>query len=129
MFEDLNNENFIIYAMKAYDKPNCLMSEFKEDMKRFNYLKRLFHKYRKAGELKEQLVLNHLIVIYNVFGPEPATRMLFYRMSKDDYSALKTYLLFLNTMPSVVKGVKGRDIVSSDIEVDMIIAEVLRKIK
>jgi hypothetical protein len=77
MFQDLNNENFLIYAMKAYDKPNCLMSEFKEDMKRFNYLKRLFHKYRKSGELKEQLVLNHLVVIYNVFGPEPATRMLF----------------------------------------------------
>ena len=129
MFEDLNNENFILYAMKAYDRPNCLMSEFKEDMKRFNYLKRLFHKYRKTGELKEQLVLNHLVVIYNVFGPEPATRMLFYRMSKDDYSALKTYLLFLNTMPNVVKGIKGHDIVSSDIEVDMTIAEVLRKIK
>ncbi len=105
------------------------MSEFKEDMKRFNYLKRLFHKYRKVGELKEQLVLNHLVVVYNVFGPEPATRMLFYRMSKDDYSALKTYLLFLNTMPNVVKGIKGHDIVSSDIEVDMTIAEVLRKIK
>lgn len=129
MFEDLNNENFILYAMKAYDRPNCLMSEFKEDMKRFNYLKRLFHKYRKAGELKEQLVLNHLVVVYNVFGPEPATRMLFYRMSKDDYSALKTYLLFLNTMPNTVKGIKGHDIVSSDIEVDMTIAEVLRKIK
>jgi hypothetical protein len=129
MFEDLNNENFIIYAMKAYDKPNCLMSEFKEDMKKFNYLKRLFHKYRKAGELREQLVLNHLVVIYNVFGPEPATRMLFYRMSKEDYSALKTYLIFLNWMPNVVKGIKGQDIRSSDIEVDMTIAEALRKIK
>lgn len=129
MFEDLNNENFIIYAMKAYDKPNCLMSEFKEDMKKFNYLKRLFHKYRKAGELREQLVLNHLVVIYNVFGPEPATRMLFYRMSKEDYSALKTYLIFLNWMPNVVKGIRGQDIRSSDVEVDMTIAEALRKIK
>ena len=129
MFEDLNNENFIIYAMKAYERPNCLMSEFKEDMKRFNYLKRLFHKYRKAGELREQLVLNHLVVIYNVFGPEPATRMLFYRMSKEDYSALKTYLIFLNWMPNVVKGIRGQDIRSSDVEVDMTIAEALRKIK
>jgi len=129
MFEDLNNENFIIYAMKAYERPNCLMSEFKEDMKRFNYLKRLFHKYRKSGELKEQLVLNHLVVIYNVFGPEPATRMLFYRMAKEDYSVLKTYLIFLNSMPVVVKGIHGQDIRSSDIEVDMIVAEELRKIK
>ena len=129
MFEDLNNENFIIYAMKAYDRPNCLMSEFKEDMKKFNYLKRLFHKYRKTGELKEQLVLNHLVVIYNVFGPEPATRMLFYRMAKEEYSVLKTYLIFLNSMPAVIKGIRGQDIRSSDIEVDMVIAEELRKIK
>jgi len=129
MIDDLNNETFILFAMKAYDKPNCLMSEFKEDMKRFNYLKRLFHKYRKTKELKEQLVLNHLVVIYNVFGPESATRMLFYRMAKDDYSILKTYLLFLNTMPNLVKGIKGQDIRSSDIEVDMTIAEALRKIK
>ncbi len=129
MFEDLNNENFIIYAMKAYDKPNCLMSEFKEDMKKFNYLKRLFHKYRKSGELKEQLVLNHLVVLYNVFGPEPTTRMLFYRMAKEDYVVLKTYLIFLNAMPNVVKGIKGVDIRSSDIEVDMTVAEALRKIK
>ena len=129
MFEDLNNENFILYAMKAYDRPNCLMSEFKEDMKRFNYLKRLFHKYRKTGELKEQLVLNHLVVIYNIFGPEPATRILFYRIPKEDWSALKTYLLFLSYMPNVVKGIKGQDIISSDIAVDLRIAEVLREIK
>lgn len=128
-FDDLNNDNFLIYAMKAYDKPNCLMSEFKEDMKRFNYLKRLFHKYRKNEELRVQLVLNHLIVIYNVFNIEPATRMLFYKMSKDDYSSLKTYLLFLNNMPNIVKGIKGIDIRSSDIQVDMRIAEELRKFK
>lgn len=129
MFDDLNNDNFVIYCMKAYDRPNCLMSEFKEDMKRFNYIKRLFHKYRKSGEMKEQLVLNHLVVIYNVFGPEPATRMLFYKMSKDDYSSLKTYLIFLNTMPGIVKGIRGQDIISSDIEVDMKIANTLRNIK
>lgn len=128
-FEDLNNENFLIYAMKAYDKPNCLMSEFKEDMKRFNYLKRLFHKYRKNNEMREQLVLNHLVVINNVFGPEPATRLLFFKISKEDYPSLKTYLLFLNLMPNTIKGIKGQDIRSSDIEVDIKIAETLRKIK
>lgn len=128
-FDDLNNDNFLIYAMKAYDKPSCLMSEFKEDMKRFNYLKRLFHKYRKNEELRVQLVLNHLIVIYNVFSVEPATRMLFYKISKDDYSSLKTYLLFLNYMPNIVKGIKGIDVRSSDIQVDMRIADELRKFK
>ena len=128
-FDDLNNENFLMYAIKAYDKPNCIMSEFKEDMKKFNYLKRLFRRYRKEGELKDRLVLNHLVVLYNVFGIEPTTRMLFYKVVEDDYSALKTYLLFLNNMPGVVKGIKGKDIISSNIEVDLKIAEILRQIK
>jgi hypothetical protein len=125
-FDDLTNDNILLYAAKAYDKPNCIMSEFKEDMKRFNYLKRLFKRYRKVGELREQLVLNHLVVICNVFGPEVATRILFFKMSKDDYSALKTYLLFLSCMPERVKGIKGHDIISSEIPVDMTIADILR---
>ena len=125
-FDDLTNDNILLYAAKAYDKPNCIMSEFKEDMKRFNYLKRLFKRYRKVGELREQLVLNHLVVICNVFGPEVATRILFFKMAKDDYSALKTYLLFLSCMPERVKGIKGHDIISSEIPVDMTIAEILR---
>ena len=129
MFENLTNDNVVMYAIKAYDKPNCIMSEFTDDMKRFNYLKRLFQRYRKYDELREQLVLNHLVVIYNVFGPEVATRLLFFKMSKDDYSALKTYLLFLSFMPDRVRGIKGQDIISSDIPVDMKIAEELRKIK
>jgi hypothetical protein len=125
-FDDLTNDNILIYAVKAYDKPNCIMSEFKEDMKRFNYLKRLFKRYRKVGELREQLVLNHLVVICNVFGPEVATRILFFKMSKDDFPALKTYLLFLSCMPEKVRCIKGHDIISSEIPVDMTIAEVLR---
>lgn len=129
IFDNLMNDNITMYAIKAYDKPNMVMSEFKEDMKRFNYLKRLFRRYKKYNELREQLVLNHLIVLYNVFGPEVATRLLFFKMSKEDYSTLKTYLLFLSCMPDVVKGIKGHDIRSSDIEVDMNVAEALRKIK
>ena len=128
-FDDLTNDNIMLYLAKAYDKPNCIMSEFKDDMKRFNYLKRLFRRYRKMGELREQLVLNHLVVLYNVFGPEVAARALFFKMSKDDYSALKTYLLFLSFMPEKVRSIKGHDIISSDIPVDMKIAEALRKIK
>jgi hypothetical protein len=128
-FDNLNDENIMIYAMKAYDKPNCIMSEFNEDMKRFNYLKRLFRRYRKFGELRERLVLNHLVVLNNVFGTEVATRLLFFNMSKDDYSALKTYLLFLSTMPDKIVGINDKDILSSEIPVDMTIADELRKIK
>jgi hypothetical protein len=126
-FDDLTNDNIMIYAIKAYDKPNCVMSEFKDDMKRFNYLKRLFRRYRKVNELREQLVLNHLIVLYNVFGPEVTSRLLFFKVSKDDFPALKTYMLFLSCMPDVVKGIKGHDILSSDIPIDTKIAEVLRR--
>jgi hypothetical protein len=128
-FDDLTNENIMMYAMKAYDRPNCIMSEFKDDLKRFNYLKRLFLRYRKYDEMREQLVINHLVVLYNVFGPEVATRMLFFKMSKEDYSALKTYLIFLNIMPDRVKGIKGQDIISSEIPIDQKVVEVLRNIK
>ena len=129
VFDELNNDNVTIYAVKAYDRPNCVMSEFKDDMKRFNYLKRLFKRYRKLDELRERLVLNHLVVLCNVFGPEVATRLLFYKMAKDDYPALKTYLTFLSVMPDRVRGIKGQDIISSDIPVDMKIADILRDIK
>jgi hypothetical protein len=128
-FENLTNDNVMMFAIKAYDKPNCILSEFKEDMKRFNYLKRLFRRYRKVDELREQLVINHLVILCNVFTPEIATRLLFFKMSKDDYSTLKTYLLFLSCMPERVKGIKGQDIISSEIPVDMKIADKLRKFK
>ena len=128
-FDDLSSENIMLFAVKSYDKPNCIMSEFKEDMKRFNYLKRLFYRHRKVGEIKEQLIMNHLMVLYNVFGVEAATRLLFYKIAKEDYPALKTYLLFLSCMPEKIKGIKGHDIISSEIPVDIKIANILREIK
>jgi hypothetical protein len=129
MFDNLTSENYLLYAVKVYDKPNCIMSEFKEDVKRFNYLKRLFRRYRLDNEVCDRLIINHLVVLYNVFGIEAATRLLFYKMNKEDYSALKTYLIFLNFMPKEVKGIRGQNFISSEIPVDMTIANVLRKIK
>jgi hypothetical protein len=128
-FDDLTNDNILLYAIKSYDKPNMLMSEFKEDMKRFNYLKRLFRRYRKDSDLKNQLILNHIVVLSNVFGAEVITRLLFFNMAREDYSAIKTYLLFLSHMPDVVLGIRGQNLLSSDIPVDMNIANTLRKIK
>ena len=128
-FDDLTNENIMLYAIKSYDKPNMLMSEFKDDMKRFNYLKRLFRRYRKDNDLKNQLILNHVVVLSNVFGAEVITRLLFFKMAKEDYPAIKTYLLFLSHMPDVVRGIRGQNLISSDIPVDMNIANILRKIK
>ena len=128
-FDDLTNDNIMLYAIKSYDKPNMLMSEFKEDMKRFNYLKRLFRRYRKDSDLKNQLILNHIVVLSNVFGAEVITRLLFFNMAREDYSAIKTYLLFLSLMPDVVLGIRGQNLLSSDIPVDMNIANTLRRIK
>lgn len=129
LFDELNSDNIMLYAVKAYDKPNCIMSEFKDDMKRFNYLKRLFKRYRSLGEVRERLVINHLVVLCNVFTPEIATRLLFYKMAKEDYSPLKTYLTFLSVMPERVKGIKGKDIVSSDIPLDNKLVKILREIQ
>jgi hypothetical protein len=128
-FENLTEDNIMLYAAKAYDRPNCIMSEFTEDMKRLNYLKRLFRRYHKHGEMRERLILNHIVVLYNIFGPEVTTRILFYNTSGVDYSILKTYLLFLNLMPEKVRGINGADIISSEIPVDMKVAEVLRNLK
>lgn len=129
MFENLCEDNILLYCIKAYDKPNCIMSEFEDDMKRFNYINRLFTRYKKFGEIKQNLILNHIIVIYNVFGPEVATRLLFFKTSEENYSILKTFLIFLSLMPEKIKGIYGRDIFSSDIDIDMNVANQLRKIR
>jgi len=128
-FENLTEDNIMLYAAKAYDKPNCIMSEFNEDMKKLNYLKRLFRRYRKHGEMRERLILNHIVVLYNLFGPEVTTRLLFFSMNKEDYVVLKTYLVFLNIMPDRVRGINGTDIISSDIPVDLNIATELRNLR
>jgi len=128
MFIDLNDENFIMYAMKAYDSPYCILSEFESDLKRTKYLKRLFRRYKVTGDIKHQLILNHIICLYNIFGVEAATRILFFKIDTKDYDVLKTFLLFLNYMPDKVLGIRGKDITSSDISVDLKVANMLRKI-
>jgi len=128
MFEDLNEDNFILYAMKAYNSPHCILSEFESDLKRTKYLKRLFRRYKITKTLKERLILNHLILLYNVFGAEPATRILFFKIDETDYDVLKTFLIYLNYMPERVKGIRGNDYMSSDILIDMNVADILRRI-
>jgi hypothetical protein len=126
MIDNLCDDNFLIYAMKAYDKPNCIMSEFEEDLKRIKYIKRLIKRYRLTGELKERLILNHIIILANVFGTESAVRMLFFKIDREDYDILKTFLVFLNYMPKTIYGVKGKNIHSADIWVDIFVGKRLR---
>jgi hypothetical protein len=128
MFDDLNESNVLLYAAKCYDKPNCIQSEFDEDYKKFRYIKRLLNRYRLSGNLKENLLINHLILTQNVFGIEASTRILFFRIDSRDWSALKTLLIFTSAMPKVVRGVRGRDIISSDIPLDSNLVEILRKL-
>jgi len=128
MFDDLNDQNILLYAARNYDKPACIQSEFEEDYKKIRYIKRLLQKYRKTSEIKERLLLNHLVVAQNVFGIEACTRMLFVKISEKDHSALKTFLIFTSAMPDVIKGIRGKDIISSSIHIDTKIAGLLRKV-
>lgn len=128
MFDNLNDDNFLMFAMKAYDSPNCIMSEFEEDLKRIKYVKRLIKRYKTTGELKERLILNHLIILSNVFGTKNSVRMLFYKIDEEDYDILKTFLLFLEYMPSVVLGIRGKNINSSDVTVNLFVGKRLRDI-
>lgn len=128
MFDDLNEDNFVMYAVKHYNSPQCIMSEFEGDIKRTKYLKRLFRRYKVTKSLKERLILNHIILLNNVFGTEATARILFYKIDERDYDILKTFLEYLNIMPEAVYGIRGKNIYSSDIQINMNIAEVLLKI-
>jgi hypothetical protein len=125
MFDNLNEDNFLIYAMKCYNSPHCILSEFEGDIKRTKYLKRLFRRYKVTKSLKERLILNHIILLNNVFGPESTARILFYKIDERDYDLLKTFLDYLRIMPDVVYGINGKNIHSSDIPLNNNIAEIL----
>jgi len=128
MFDELNEDNFMMYAMKCYTSPHCIMSEFEGDIKRTKYLKRLFRRYKITKSLKERLIINHIILLNNVFGPEATARILFYKTDVRDYDILKTFLDYLDIMPDFVYGVNGKTIVSSEIPLDINVAEILRHI-
>ena len=96
LFDTLDEKNFLLYAAKCYYKPNVVdAEEFYDDLKRFMYLKRLFNRYDKSGELSERLILNHLIVIFNVFDIKPALKMLEYQIDKKYWHVLKPFLIYL----------------------------------
>jgi|TARA_Y100000996_G_C22451721_1_gene614139 hypothetical protein len=99
-FPKLTTDNINMFAMKHYDNPTCIdEKEFLDDMKRFKYLKRLFRKFDTTKELKTRLILNHIIVLNNVFGVDAATTLLFFKIEKQHWSLLKTFLVYLHIMP------------------------------
>ena len=98
-FKILTPETIDIFAKRHYDSPGAGKEEFEDDMKRFKYLKRLFRKYDTSKEFKSRLIINHIIILANVFGVDAATTLLFFKIDKQHWSMLKTILIFLNYMP------------------------------
>jgi|TARA_Y100001963_G_scaffold78595_1_gene109089 hypothetical protein len=98
-FKILTPETIDIFAKRHYDSPGAGKEEFEDDMKRFKYLKRLFRKYDTSKEFKARLIINHIIILANVFGIDAATTLLFFKIDKQHWSLLKTILIFLNYMP------------------------------
>jgi hypothetical protein len=130
MIEKLDESNFLLYAAKHYDNPQCFDTfEFYEDLKRFKYIKRLFNRYVDEGDLKERLILNHIVVLFNLFGVYPAIRMLFLKC-KGHESILVPFLIALNNLPEKVEniGIENKTVTTSMIAMDLEVVKILRKI-
>jgi len=128
--EKLDESNILLYAAKNYNNTQCFDTiEFYEDLNRFKYIKRLFNKYQESGDLKERLILNHLTVLYNVFGVLPTTRMLFVKL-QGQYHLLKPFLILLGTLPETINniGIANETIFTIGIPSDQKIEKILRAI-
>jgi hypothetical protein len=103
IFNELNEDNFLLFAIKHYENPQAVTREdFDKDLNHFKYIKRLLKRYKKTNELKTHLVLNHFIILYNIFG-EAATPMLFYKLEPELWSVIKTFIIFLGRLPEYPK--------------------------
>ena len=120
MYEKITKANVNMFAIRYYDNPHCESeAEFQDDMKRFKYIKRLLRKYHETGILKERLILNHIIVLNNLFGPDACVTLLLFKIQPDYWKALKSFLLFLNLL---------REGEMSDIVEDENVLDTLRKL-
>ena len=103
IFHELNEDNFLLFAIKYYENPQAVTREdFDKDLNHFKYIKRLLKRYKNNGDLKVHLLLNHFIILYNIFG-EATTPMLFFKIEKDLWSAMKSFIMFLGKFPEYPK--------------------------
>jgi len=116
MYENITTNNFVMYAIKHYENPQCEgEKEFHDDMKRFKYIKRLLRKHKDSGILKERLLLNHIIVLTNLFGPEACVTLILFKIQTEYWGTLKSFLLYLNIirddeLPNVIMNQEVLDI-------------------
>tara|TARA_B100000287_G_C20052697_1_gene551033 strand:+ start:21 stop:413 length:393 start_codon:yes stop_codon:yes gene_type:complete len=121
-FDELNEDNFQLFAIKNYENPQAVTEDdFHKDLNHFKYIKRLLKRYRNTGELKTHLLLNHFIILYNIFG-EATTPMLFHKIEEDLWPVMKTFVLFLNKLPEYPR------CFIHDVEVDKVCLEELHQI-
>lgn len=128
MFENITDDNFLIYTMKCYNAPHCILSEFESDLKRIKYVRRLFRRYKTTNELKERLILNHIILLNNVFGSVVTPRILFFKVDEMDYDILKSFLMYLDLLPETIIGINGVDIHTKDIPIENNVITILESI-
>ena len=120
MYENITSDNVMMFAIKHYDNPQCEgEKEFHDDMKRFKYIKRLLRKHKDHSILKERLLLNHIIILNNLFGPEACVTLLLFKIQREHWETLKSFLLFLNIM---------RENELSDVEENQEVLDILRKL-
>jgi len=121
-FDELNEDNFLYFAIKNYENPQAVTKEdFNKDLNHFKYIKRLLKRYKKTGEIRTHLLINHFLILYNVFG-EATTPMLFLKMEREMWSQVKTFILFLNKLPQYPKSY------IHDIPVDLVCLQELQQI-
>ena len=122
LFTELNEDNFLLFAIKNYENPQAITKEdFEKDLNHFRYIKRLLKRYKSSGELKVHLLINHFIILYNIFG-EAATPMLFHKIEKNMWSSVKAFIVFLNRLPDYPKSY------IHDIELDEVCLTELQRI-
>jgi hypothetical protein len=98
-FNELNEDTFLLFAIKHYENPQAVTEDdFHKDLNHFKYIKRLLKRYKNSGQLKTHLLINHFIILYNIFG-DATTPMLFYKIERDLWSPMKTFIIFLNRLP------------------------------
>ena len=125
MIKTLTENNFLQYALNNYDNPSCAtLEEFEDDLKKFLYLNKLLQRYKKNEDLRERLILNHIIVIYNLWG-NAATEMLFHKVEEEHWSSLIVFLTYLGRLPEFIPGTSVR---ATSLTHDEKIVEILREI-